>query len=48
MVKKLWRHSAEFKFRGALEALEGSKTISYPATTVQGQWPCALSPNIIE
>ena len=29
------RYTAVFKFRGALEALEGSKTISYPATTDQ-------------
>ena len=28
MVKKRRRHSAAFKFRVALEALEGSKTIS--------------------
>lgn len=28
MVKKRWRHTAAFKFRVALEALEGSKTIS--------------------
>ena len=28
MVKKRRKHSAEFKFRVALEALEGSKTIS--------------------
>ncbi|MDE0646213.1 MAG: transposase [Gammaproteobacteria bacterium] len=28
MVKKRRRHTAEFKFRVALEALEGSKTIS--------------------
>ena len=28
MVRKLRRHSAAFKFRVALEALEGSKTVS--------------------
>ncbi len=27
MVKKRWRHAAAFKFRVALEALEGGKTI---------------------
>ena len=27
MVKKRWRHTAAFKFRVALEALEGSQTI---------------------
>ena len=27
MVKKRWGHTAAFKFRVALEALEGSKTI---------------------
>ncbi len=27
MVKKRWRHSAAYKFRIALEAIEGSKTI---------------------
>ena len=28
MVKKRWRHTAGYKFRIAMEALEGSKTIS--------------------
>ncbi len=47
MVKKRRRHTAAFKFRFALEAFEGSKTISYPAKTVQGQWPYSLPYNDI-
>ena len=42
MVKKRRRHTAACKFRGAPEALEGSRTISYPAATDLRQWACPL------
>ena len=35
MVKKRRRHTAAYKFRVALEALEGSKTISQLSTEPQ-------------
>ena len=41
MVKKRRRHSAEFKFRIALEAIEGSKTMSQMSSEH------ALHPNVI-
>ncbi len=43
MITKRRRNTAAFKLRVTLEAVEGSKTTSYPTTTVQGQWPCTLS-----
>ena len=34
MVKKRWRHTAIYKFRVALEALEGSKWSHFGSTLI--------------
>lgn len=44
MVRKRRRHTAAVMFRVGLKPLKGSKTISYPAATDQGQWLCLLLP----